>query len=93
MIALAQPQTTQIASLLVVSIDIRFGVDDTFTLPTLSYVACDAQGNPVPGQGVTLVRLGAPDVLAFFTTPGSLRVRAQAALQSNLGQTGAGTAT
>jgi hypothetical protein len=93
MIALTQPQTTQVSSLLVVSIDIRFGADDSFTLPTLSYVPCDVNGNPIPGQGVTLVRLQAADVLAFFTTPGSLRVRAQAALQSNLGVAGAGVAS
>jgi hypothetical protein len=93
MIALSQPQITQVTNLLVVSIDIRFGADDSGTLPTLTYIACDANGTPLQGATPMLIRLTAADVLAFFQGTGSLRQRAQLALQSNLGAAGAGTVT
>ena len=92
-IALSTPQVTTVTNLAVTSLTMIFGATDQQTVVQLTYAPCDANGNVVPGIGQsTRVTLSAADEQAFLQTAGSVRVKAEAALQSNLAAA-SGTAT
>ena len=87
-IILNTPVVSSVGNVLVLAMEAKLGVDDTFTQVYLSYIACTAQGTPLPGAVPQSVALTTADLVAFIQASGSFRLRAQAALLSNLGVTG-----
>jgi hypothetical protein len=75
-----------IQNVAIVSLVVTCGAGDGATVARITYGPSDANGNLLPGANpsqLITVTLAPADELVFVNTPGSFRVRAQAALQSN----------
>jgi hypothetical protein len=85
-IALTTPQQTTVLNVGVAGIEILPGPNDAAPATwRVLYGPSDANGNVQGAPGSLQVAVLQPaDVVVFFTTPGSVRLRAQAALQNNL---------
>lgn len=95
-ITLATPQATTISNYAIVHVGIDPAPSDaTPATWRIVYGPSDVSGNLLPGSafGLSTAVLNPADVVLFFTTPGTVRVRAQAALQNNLGAALAGAST
>jgi hypothetical protein len=80
-----------ITNLAVTFISMSFGPTDAQTVVTMGYAPSTSQG--VLTGPPTTVTLQPADLAAFQAASGTIRQKAEAALQSNLGATAAGTAT
>ena len=82
-IELNTPMTSTTDYITVTNISIVFGSNGDSDCVTLTYAPADAQGNVTSRTLSKSVGLTDDDLTVFFSTVGSLRIRAQAALQSN----------
>jgi hypothetical protein len=96
-VVLANPIVTTVTDVAVTFVHFALGPTDAQTVGTLGYAPSDASGNllpqATPTAGQVVVILAAADVAAFNANPGSVRMKAEAALQSNLGAASVQTIT